>query len=79
MSDELAYVSTTELAERIRSRDLSPVEVVDACIERIEARDPSLNAFVYKGYDDARIGRSRPSRQSRPAGRSACCTASPRR
>lgn len=53
-ADELAYVSTTELAERIRSRDLSPVEVVDACIERIEARNPSLNAFVFLGFDDAR-------------------------
>lgn len=54
LSDELAYTGATELARRIRARDLSPVEVVDAYIERIEERNPSLNAFVYFGYDDAR-------------------------
>lgn len=54
LSDELAYMSATELALRIRQRQLSPVEVVEAFIERIEARNPSLNAFVYFGYEDAR-------------------------
>ena len=39
---------------RIRSRELSPVEVVDAFIERIEERNKSLNAFVFFGFDDAR-------------------------
>jgi Protein of unknown function (DUF1003) len=53
-SDELAYAPAHELAARIRRRDLSPVEVVDAFIARIEARNPSLNALVYLGFDDAR-------------------------
>ena len=53
-SDELAYVPAHELAARIRRRDLSPVDVVDAFITRIEARNPSLNALVYEGFDDAR-------------------------
>ena len=42
------------MAARIRRRELSPVEIVDAVIERIEERNPSLNAFIFKGYDDAR-------------------------
>jgi amidase/aspartyl-tRNA(Asn)/glutamyl-tRNA(Gln) amidotransferase subunit A len=54
LSDELAYVSATELAQRIRSRELSPVEVVEAFIKRIEVRNPSLNALVYLGFEDAR-------------------------
>jgi amidase len=54
LSDDLAYMMATELAWRIRSRQLSPVEVVDAFIGRIEERNPSLNAFVYRGYEDAR-------------------------
>jgi len=54
LSDELAYVSAHELAARIRRRELSPVEVVEAFIRRIEARNPSLNAFVYLGFDSAR-------------------------
>jgi amidase len=52
--DELAYVSAAELAERVRRRSLSPVEIVESCIERIELRNPSLNAFVFKGFEDAR-------------------------
>jgi amidase len=54
LSDELAYMSASELALRIRRRDLSPVEVIDAFLARIEARNPSINAFVYFGFEDAR-------------------------
>lgn len=53
-SDELAYLSVVEIASGIRHRRFSPVEVVDAFIERIEARDRSINAFVYRGFDEAR-------------------------
>jgi amidase len=54
LSDELAYLPAAELAARIRRRDLSPVEVVDAFIQRVEARNPSLNAFVFLDFDGAR-------------------------
>src|SRR3954447_26700245 len=54
LTDELAFTTVVELAGRIRRRELSPVEVLDATIERIEARNPSLNALVYLGLDDAR-------------------------
>jgi amidase/aspartyl-tRNA(Asn)/glutamyl-tRNA(Gln) amidotransferase subunit A len=53
-ADELAYVSAGELAARIRRRDLSPVEVLDAFIARIQERNPSLNALVYLAFDGAR-------------------------
>jgi amidase len=54
LSDELAYLDLEEIVFRIRRRELSPVDVVDAFISRIEARNPSLNAFVYRGFDEAR-------------------------
>lgn len=54
LSDELAFMSAAELALKIRSKQLSPVEVVDAFIARIEARNPSITAFVFYGFDDAR-------------------------
>ena len=54
LTTDLAYTSAAELAARVKRRELSPVEIVDACIEHIEARNPSLNAFVYLGFDDAR-------------------------
>ena len=54
LSDELAYVTTADLAARIRRRELSPVEVLEATIERIEARNPSINALVFTDYEGAR-------------------------
>ncbi|MEJ7741152.1 MAG: amidase [Nocardioidaceae bacterium] len=54
-SNDIAYVSATELAGRIRRRELSPVEVVDAFIERIEHRNSSINAFVYTSFEEAKI------------------------
>jgi amidase/aspartyl-tRNA(Asn)/glutamyl-tRNA(Gln) amidotransferase subunit A len=62
LSEELAYATATELALRIRRLELSPVEVVDAFIARIEERNPSLNAFVYEGFDDARTEAKRAER-----------------
>ena len=54
LSTDLSSLSAAELAARIKRRELSPVEVVEASIQRIEARNPSLNAFVHLGFDDAR-------------------------
>src|SRR5205814_7381287 len=44
----------TELVARIGRRDLSPVEVVDAFLERIEARNETLNAYVLVLHEEAR-------------------------
>ena len=46
-SDELAYKTIPELAALLRSRALSPVELLDATLARIRLRNPSLGAFVY--------------------------------
>ena len=61
--DELAYMSAAETAELVRRRRLSPVETVEAAIARIERRNPSLNAFVFKGFDDARRAAKEAERQ----------------
>jgi amidase len=53
-TDELANVSASELTGRIGRREVSPVEVVDTVIGRIEARNPSLNALVHMGFVEAR-------------------------
>jgi amidase/aspartyl-tRNA(Asn)/glutamyl-tRNA(Gln) amidotransferase subunit A len=47
-------MSASELAMRIRRRDVSPVEVVDAAIARIEKRNPSITALVFTAFDEAR-------------------------
>ena len=52
-ADDFAYVSAAELARRIRTRELSPVELMDATIARIEDRNPSLNALIFTDFDGA--------------------------
>ncbi len=42
------------LAELVRKRDVTPSELLDATIERIERHNPKLNAVVHTAYDEAR-------------------------
>ena len=53
MADELYFRSATWLARAIRARDVSSLEVIDACLARIEAVNPRINAVV-RLADDAR-------------------------
>ncbi len=46
MSNELIFSDATKLAELIRNKDVSPVEVVQAHLDRIQAVDPQVNAIV---------------------------------
>jgi aspartyl-tRNA(Asn)/glutamyl-tRNA(Gln) amidotransferase subunit A len=46
MSTELIYSDATKLAELIRTREVSPVEVMKAYLNRIEAVNPKVNAIV---------------------------------
>jgi amidase/aspartyl-tRNA(Asn)/glutamyl-tRNA(Gln) amidotransferase subunit A len=55
VADELAYVPAAELAARIRRRELSAAEAVETCIDRIESRNDEIAAFVYCGFDEARL------------------------
>jgi len=45
--NELLYSTIAELAGRIRSKEISPVEVVTAHLERARALQSKLNAFVH--------------------------------
>jgi len=54
LSDELAFASISELAPRIAAKEISPVEVTEATLARIERLDPALNAFITVTADTAR-------------------------
>jgi aspartyl-tRNA(Asn)/glutamyl-tRNA(Gln) amidotransferase subunit A len=45
-ADELAFSSLTGAAALLRAGKVSPVELVSACLARIESQNPVLNAFV---------------------------------
>ena len=56
---ELYYLSAGELGRLIQKREVSPVEVIEAHIARIEALEPRLNSFITflpeKAREEARI------------------------
>lgn len=58
MPDEsLALLTAAEMARRVRAREVSPVEVLDACLARVERLNPAINAVVTpnpRARDDAR-------------------------
>jgi len=51
---ELLALSAVEMRRRIGARQLSPVELLDACIARIEALNPFVNAVTATCFDRAR-------------------------
>ncbi len=48
------YGTLAEIAQEIRSRNISPVEIVELHLSRIEALQPKLNAFVHLDAAGAR-------------------------
>ncbi|ARC55491.1 Acylamidase [Frondihabitans sp. 762G35] len=46
MADDIIYLDATELAARIKSGELTSVQVVQAYLDRIRAVDPKINAIV---------------------------------
>jgi len=53
-SDELCWLSATDLATLIRRRKVSPVEVIDAVLDRIGRLNPQINAYVTVTGEEAR-------------------------
>ncbi len=57
MDDDIYYLDATELAARIAAKQLSPVEVTRAHLERIDSVNPRINAVVTvnpQALDEAR-------------------------
>ncbi len=59
MSD-LNFLSAVSMAEQVRKKKTSPVELIEAHLQQIERINPSLNAFVH-------IDTDRPRRDARAA------------
>jgi Asp-tRNA(Asn)/Glu-tRNA(Gln) amidotransferase A subunit family amidase len=52
--NELCDLSAVHLSGMIRSKEISPAELIDNCIDRIESCDGKLNAMVTKNYERAK-------------------------
>ena len=53
-NEHLLRLSAVELRRRIGTKELSPVELLDACIDRIERLNPAVNAVTAVCYERAR-------------------------
>jgi aspartyl-tRNA(Asn)/glutamyl-tRNA(Gln) amidotransferase subunit A len=58
MSSDIIYSDATKLAELIRTKAVSPVEVVQAHVDRIEAVDPKINTIVTVAGDALEAAKS---------------------
>jgi fatty acid amide hydrolase 2 len=71
LAASLLQVSALNLAALVRGGEVTPLEVVDAHIARVESVNPRLNAMVAERYDEAR-------REARAAERYIGCDAAER-
>ena len=65
-SDELIRLTATEAVARLRKREISPLELIDAAATRIEAVDGKVNALPIRFFDIARANARRFMAQKPP-------------
>jgi amidase len=54
LSDDLARMDATAMAELVSSGEASPLELVDAAIERVESVNGEINAVIHPLFEEAR-------------------------
>ena len=52
-SETIGFMTAVELAERIRTKQISPVEYMRDLLDRITTLEPKVNAFAYLAADQA--------------------------
>jgi amidase len=66
LSPDLSFLDATAQAELVRTGAVSPRELVDAAIARIERVNPRLNAVISERFDKARAEAASPALPSGP-------------
>ncbi len=66
-NEDLTRLTATEAVARLRRREVSPLELIDAAVARIEAVDGKVNALPIRFFDVARENARRFMRQAPPA------------
>ncbi len=66
---ELCYLSATEALGLFESRQLSPVEYMNAQIERAAKVEPVINAFAFEYFDEALAGARKAEQRYMSGGR----------
>ena len=53
-NEDMLTLSSVELRRRIGTKEISPVELLETCIARIDAVNPAVNAIAATDYERAR-------------------------
>ena len=61
LSAETRWLDATDQAAMVAKGEVTPVELLDAAVERIEAGDGALNAVVIRWFEDARQAATDPA------------------
>ncbi len=64
LPDDVLYAGVAELSRRIRAREISPVDLAEACLARAEALGPRLGCIVTLAAERARADASRAERDA---------------
>ena len=51
---EICYMSAGDLSKLVQNKEISPVEIIEAHLTRIDATEPVLNSFITLLADEAR-------------------------
>src|SRR5216683_316578 len=52
-AQELPLLELTEVSQAVQKKEVSPVELTQACLDRIERLNPTINAFITVMADSA--------------------------
>ena len=63
--NDLWRLTATEAVAKLRKRELSPLDLVEAAASRIETAEPKINALPIRFLDEARDQAKRFRRESR--------------
>jgi amidase len=67
LAQDTQWVDAIDQAELVRSGKVTPVELLDAAIERAEQLNPAINALTFTWFDKAReIARNLPTNSAMP-------------
>src|SRR5690242_4971457 len=62
MSNELYRLTATEAVRQIDAGTLKPADLMEACLERIAAREPTIHAFAFHDPSAVRAAVPRPGK-----------------
>jgi aspartyl-tRNA(Asn)/glutamyl-tRNA(Gln) amidotransferase subunit A len=58
MRDDIIFSDATKLAELVRTKEISPIEIVQAHLDRITATNPTINAIVTVADDALEVAKA---------------------